>query len=707
MSSNSASSCATFSTAASRSSSTSSVANRDYILGRADPEYQTSALSSGNAKRIHKLPGKFHCSLCPKFYTRAYNLRSHIQTHRDHDRKSQEGFHSGENKFICRGDLQQRGHWGCGRDFVHLGALGQHLRSEAGKKCIKLLVAEELSWNKVLRQGIHATGKLGPFPQEERSGNASFPASLVAQYPGLATLPWSELAQADVGLDEDIEQSGSLTSDPNTSSESSCSTFSSLSSDESNIKESSDWSNYLLSDMLIFSDVTGDNATNNITVLPHGNLEVLNGQIDFGEIHLGHATYIDAASTREHKHSAIGAELEEPDWTRWSTSTDWQAYRKWIARTQPVGLDNTQDLSESHSTPFEAAKVEQPFEQTHSVEVLGSNDSEEDTETINGAENDVPLSHNHYFKHDESAQLSPARSSSSTVGSKLGKASPYSVQSQDSESDSCFEGETEMSFDECESFLSPSPSLFHISDLWAPKQMLIIDILRAFWDIYNKEFPWIISRCIASIAKDFTNGATSGAPSSSSSRSALSTSRSSSTVTSSSISSLSVSKRKFSEDDGDRGPMEPIQGSILMPKDQPIIRYGCPFRKHNPRKYNMHHYQSCALGSFGSIARVKEHLYRRHMAPIQCVRCWLFFKDQENLNIHISATNICERRDGEAAEGITPSTEKRLRSRKKLSGGQTDNDRWRDIYRMLFPGVTDEDIPSPCKSLMPRKSAHY
>lgn len=95
------------------------------------------------------------------------------------------------------------------------------------------------------------------------------------------------------------------------------------------------------------------------------------------------------------------------------------------------------------------------------------------------------------------------------------------------------------------------------------------------------------------------------------------------------------------------------------------------------------------------------------MAPIQCVRCWLFFKDQENLNIHISATNICERRDGEAAEGITPSTEKRLRSRKKLSGGQTDNDRWRDIYRMLFLGVTDEDIPSPCKSLISRKSARY
>ena len=95
----------------------------------------------------------------------------------------------------------------------------------------------------------------------------------------------------------------------------------------------------------------------------------------------------------------------------------------------------------------------------------------------------------------------------------------------------------------------------------------------------------------------------------------------------------------------------------------------------------------------------REHLYRRHVAPVQCVRCWLFFKSQEHLNLQIAATKICERRDGEAAEGVTPTTERRLRSRKKLSMKQTDDDRWRDIYRLLFPGVIDEDIPSPCKAL--------
>lgn len=288
MSANSASSCATFSTAASRSSSTSSVANRDYILGLVDPEYQASALSRGNAKRTRKQPATFQCTLCPKRFTRAYNLRSHMRTHigerpfictvcgqafaRHHVWKHHEGLHSGENKFICRGDFQQHGQWGCGRAFTRIGALGRHLRSEAGQICIKPLVVEELSWNKELRQDIHAIEKVGPFPPEERSGHAAFPASLVAQYPGLATLPWSELAQADVGLDEDIEQSGYFTSDRTTSSESSCSTFSSLSSDESNIERSSDSWGTVFSNIIGCSDVTGDNVTSNITVPPDGNL---------------------------------------------------------------------------------------------------------------------------------------------------------------------------------------------------------------------------------------------------------------------------------------------------------------------------------------------------------------------------------------------------------------------------------------------------
>jgi len=43
-------------------------------------------------------------------------------------------------------------------------------------------------------------------------------------------------------------------------------------------------------------------------------------------------------------------------------------------------------------------------------------------------------------------------------------------------------------------------------------------------------------------------------------------------------------------------------------------------------------------------------------------------------------------------EGITPELESRLRSRKKTNPTDTEEDRWSEIYKLLFPG---EAVPSP------------
>jgi len=146
----------------SRRSSTSSVPNRDYILDLADPTRPASNASGepNASKRTQKHPATFQCSLCPKRFTRAYNLRSHLRTHTDerpfvcnhcgkafarqHDRKRHEGLHSGEKKFVCRGQLKDNNNsWGCGRRFARADALGRHFRSEAGRVCIKPLLEEE------------------------------------------------------------------------------------------------------------------------------------------------------------------------------------------------------------------------------------------------------------------------------------------------------------------------------------------------------------------------------------------------------------------------------------------------------------------------------------------------------------------------------------------------------------------------------------
>ncbi|KAJ6079855.1 hypothetical protein N7467_009608 [Penicillium canescens] len=206
--------------------STSSIENRNYILDLADP--QRPGAAPGEPKRIQKHPATFQCNLCPKRFTRAYNLRSHLRTHTDerpfvctvcgkafarqHDRKRHEGLHSGEKKFVCRGELSRSGQWGCGRRFARADALGRHFRSEAGRVCIKPLLDEESQErDRVLlehqQQAQQPSGHLQPIPQPlvmpnmpgmdgQSSGNFVLPAALLAQYPALQNLQWDQIPAA-------------------------------------------------------------------------------------------------------------------------------------------------------------------------------------------------------------------------------------------------------------------------------------------------------------------------------------------------------------------------------------------------------------------------------------------------------------------------------------------------------------------------------
>lgn len=178
-------------------------------------------------KRVQKHPATFQCTLCPKRFTRAYNLRSHLRTHTDerpfvctvcgkafarqHDRKRHEGLHSGEKKFVCRGELGTDGTWGCGRRFARADALGRHFRSEAGRMCIKPLLDEEAMERQrqfeeqvQLNQSMSQTpGATGPMisQQPHTNGATGFPAALLLQYPALQALQWDQLGQPGPGDD--------------------------------------------------------------------------------------------------------------------------------------------------------------------------------------------------------------------------------------------------------------------------------------------------------------------------------------------------------------------------------------------------------------------------------------------------------------------------------------------------------------------------
>jgi len=142
------------------------------------------------------------------------------------------------------------------------------------------------------------------------------------------------------------------------------------------------------------------------------------------------------------------------------------------------------------------------------------------------------------------------------------------------------------------------------------------------------------------------------------------------------------------EDEGYRPP-----SSLARPNSSGTKRFACPFRKHDPQTYNIRDHEVCAIRSWTTISRLKEHLYRRHYT-IHCQRCKQTFDDSKELADHERAVIKCEVNDLAHPGDITTDQEKKLKSRKHTSRKQSDEDKWRDIYQLLFP---NEEVPSPCK----------
>lgn len=109
-----------------------------------------------------KSEASYGCPLCPKKFTRQFNLRSHLRTHNEEkpficsvcdmkftrrsDCVRHESVH-GEKKLKCSGPLEDGSSWGCGMLFGRADKLAAHLRSKTGQKCIRPLIIQELHNN--------------------------------------------------------------------------------------------------------------------------------------------------------------------------------------------------------------------------------------------------------------------------------------------------------------------------------------------------------------------------------------------------------------------------------------------------------------------------------------------------------------------------------------------------------------------------------
>ena len=92
----------------------------------------------------------------------------------------------------------------------------------------------------------------------------------------------------------------------------------------------------------------------------------------------------------------------------------------------------------------------------------------------------------------------------------------------------------------------------------------------------------------------------------------------------------------------------------------------------------------------------REHLYRRHALPIQCRRCFEAFKTEDLLDQHHQLPDPCQRQPPPDSEGFDKAQEKRLKNRKRKPGVETEEEKWREVYKILFPADDVAAMPSPC-----------
>ncbi|KAH7109639.1 hypothetical protein B0J11DRAFT_401388, partial [Dendryphion nanum] len=122
-------------------------------------------------------------------------------------------------------------------------------------------------------------------------------------------------------------------------------------------------------------------------------------------------------------------------------------------------------------------------------------------------------------------------------------------------------------------------------------------------------------------------------------------------------------------------------------------RFACPYYKRNPGRHQT--FTSCRDPGFVTVARLKEHLYRRHLLPAQCHRCCMTFASETSLREHQRDIRGCEIREQIPLEGFDKEQERKLKSKKRGQKAQNEEEKWKSVFAILFPDDNPESMPSP------------
>ncbi|KAK4454189.1 S-adenosyl-L-methionine-dependent methyltransferase [Podospora aff. communis PSN243] len=148
------------------------------------------------------------------------------------------------------------------------------------------------------------------------------------------------------------------------------------------------------------------------------------------------------------------------------------------------------------------------------------------------------------------------------------------------------------------------------------------------------------------------------------------------------------------DDDGESGG-DKRKGKSKMPMDTSEERrkFACPYYKRDPGKYGK--WTSCPGPGWTQVHRIKsDHLYRRHALPPQCPRCWEPFGSDDALREHLREDTACVKQENQTVlAGFTKEQESLLQKRARK--GKTEEEKWREMYQILFPDDDPKTMPSP------------
>ncbi|KAH9230985.1 hypothetical protein K456DRAFT_480616 [Colletotrichum gloeosporioides 23] len=121
----------------------------------------------------------------------------------------------------------------------------------------------------------------------------------------------------------------------------------------------------------------------------------------------------------------------------------------------------------------------------------------------------------------------------------------------------------------------------------------------------------------------------------------------------------------------------------------------CPYLKSASGANN----HRCKGAAYRTIHRLKEHLYRAHQQQPYCFRCGETFPHQKDVEVHLSRPEgICDLVLGVSVEGLTAEQIETLKSKKRKPGVTTDEEKWQDIFKIVFPDATNRPDPYYCQT---------